>query len=147
MRIHYICRGNAYRSRLAEAYTKSIRPDSDVISSGTVADSHLTQNEPIVRLTLQFLKDQGLGAYAKQTTDQLTQERILPDDIAVCLNQRIYDESAPFVLPKRTEVWDITDWSEAMQAPITDDIWFVYTSKLYAQITQHVDELLLRQHL
>ena len=75
MIIHFICRGNAFRSIIAEAYLNSLEfKDLGVLSSGTAAASHKSQNLANHRLTLELLAEHGIRGFAKAGYgDQLTQ--------------------------------------------------------------------------
>ena len=57
MVIHFVCRGNTHRSRLAEAYTKSLTQeieDVTILSSGIEADRDLSGPiVPFVKLSLE----------------------------------------------------------------------------------------------
>jgi protein-tyrosine-phosphatase len=93
MTIHFICRGNAHRSLIAEAYLKSLQlKDVDVLSSGTVANTYRSENEPRIPIIIARLDIYGKGQFAKTTPDQLTQERIDRGDITVCMNQIVANE-------------------------------------------------------
>lgn len=119
MTVHFVCEGNTYRSRLAEAYLKSLKiPGVIVISSGTHADSNL--NGPISAYTKILIEKYGLSSYGKQHWDQLTQDRINQSDIVICLNRQIYhDCREAFKLPLRTFIWDIPDIKVLLPSYIT----------------------------
>jgi protein-tyrosine-phosphatase len=62
MRVHFICRGNVYRSRIAEAYLKSLELEGlEVLSSGTIARERSEFTKPIAESTLKFLCQNTLG--------------------------------------------------------------------------------------
>jgi protein-tyrosine-phosphatase len=143
MQVHFICRGNAYRSLIAEAYLKSLKiPNLDVISSGVVAKEYAKPNIPVIRFTLDYLKLKGLNKYAKTHWDQLTQDRINNEDINVCMNQRVFDERENKVkLPLDTIVWDVDDTGEIEPVPTSDQELLIQTEKIYQKIKDKIDNL------
>lgn len=141
MKIHFICKGNVYRSRLAEAYLLSLNTDFEVFSSGSAADYYREENMNIPEYVDKFLQKHGVHVTLKQYPDQLTQERLDQGDVTVCMNQIVYDEcSQIFTMPGQTKIWDITDYSEqdGADTKALDD----YTEQMYKKITGEVDELL-----
>ena len=94
MIIHFICRGNAFRSIIAEAYLNSLKiKDWIVLSSGTAAASEKARNLASYGKTLELLEKHGIREFAKADYgDQLTQSRLEGADITACMNQRVYGE-------------------------------------------------------
>ena len=104
MIIHFICRGNAFRSIIAEAYLNSLgHTGLTALSSGTVAASHKTANLAHYEKTLELLESRGIREFAKPGYgDQLSPERLASTDIAICMNRRVYDDAVTLVsLPGR----------------------------------------------
>jgi protein-tyrosine-phosphatase len=154
MRIHYICLGNAYRSPMAEAYTKFYLEHQgidgvEVLSSGTIARERHEYTRPVAASTLKFLGSKGLAAYAKSGSDQLTPELIQPSDITICMNSKVCEGLHQIAqLPEGTTyTWDVTDSDEGEQpAPVPgDERWIKHTEHIYRQITELVHELVHQQ--
>src|SRR5271165_4080118 len=115
MRIHFVCRGNVFRSLIAEAYLNSLGiKDWDVLSSGTAAASEKAANLVNYRKTLELLEKHGIREFAKAGYgDQLTQSRLEKADITVCMNQRVYDECLRYVIfPASPRIWSVADVGE-----------------------------------
>ena len=149
MRVHFICRGNAYRSRLAEAYLKSLGTDIEVVSSGTVADAHRQQNARVIELVKDFLQSKALGKGLNYEPQQLTQERLQPDDAVIFMSQRARDESTGLQLPQNTTTWDVKDFDEVYPNPDSSDPAFPaqfldYTGQIFKQIQTNIDELVTK---
>ena len=145
MIIQFICRGNAFRSIIAEAYLKSLDiPDVTVLSSGTVASTYKEVNAANFPKTLALLKRHGIVQYAKDHYADDTQQSLLDtSNIAICLNARAYEEAiSTFRLPEKTYVWDVTDIGEADRIATTDAERERYSEDVYAEIVQKVTDLL-----
>ena len=66
MIIHFICRGNSFRSIIAEAYLNSLKiNDLVVLSSGSTAAMAKARNLAYYQMTLELLGRHGLREYAK----------------------------------------------------------------------------------
>ena len=82
MRIHFVCTGNIYRSRLAEAYCNSRRvPGIDVLSSGIKAG--LEQDVPISPYAADVLTRFGLERYAAARWQRTSAELVRASDVLV----------------------------------------------------------------
>lgn len=149
MTIHFICRGNAHRSLIAEAYLKSLRlKNVEVLSSGTVADRYRAENEPRIPKIIARLNTHGTGEFAKAKPDQLTQERLTGSDIVICMNQIVADECKQLVtMPDNTLVWNVTDVGEGERMLHPGDDELKYFDEIYEEIAQKVDELVRKEGL
>jgi len=144
MTIHFICRGNAHRSVIAEAYLKSLHLEGvSVYSSGTVANTFRTKNKPLIQHVAVLLEeDHGIGRYVKKRADQLTQERVDSADVTICMNQIVKDECDRIVkMPTNTVVWDITDSGEGDRTMKPGEHQYKYTEEIYQDISRDIDRL------
>lgn len=90
--IHFICRGNIYRSRLAEAYAKSVLGDTyHITSSGLKGDlypgGYISNWAKI--LSKKYNLDQFLSKGARQTTNQLLKS----GNLLIFMSDDVYQEA------------------------------------------------------
>lgn len=109
MKIHFICTGNTYRSRLAQAYCNSLKvPGLTAVSSGIRAEMDST---PIEWYAQRILEEQGLAAYASLHWLQTTKENIQTSDVLVFFEPQHYEFAKEYLDPLRQkyEIWNIPD--------------------------------------
>jgi protein-tyrosine-phosphatase len=112
MVIHFICRGNTHRSRLAEAYAGSFTaqiPDVAVVSSGIEADRDL--NGPIVPFVKRTLENEKLLRFTGTTWTQTTQPMIDGSDVLIFMSEDVFEDATErFQIPvERSQRWQIPD--------------------------------------
>lgn len=109
MRIHFVCSGNIYRSRLAEAYCNSrCVPGLKASSSGIVAGLH--QLVAISPYAADVLARYGLLSYAAAHWQRTSRELVRASDVLVCMEPIHRRFCAKWVEGRqRIEVWDIED--------------------------------------
>jgi protein-tyrosine-phosphatase len=110
--IHFICRGNTHRSRLAEAYAGSLTAQIDdvaVVSSGIEAERDL--NGPIVPFVRRTLENENLLQFTGTTWTQTTQAMIDRSDVLIFMNDDVFADAVErFRVPLvRTHRWQIAD--------------------------------------
>ena len=145
MIIHFICRGNSFRSIIAEAYLNSLEVEGwSSLSSGTVAASHKAKNLVYYGMTLELLGRHGIREFAKADYgDQLTQARLEEADITVCLNERVYDECLQIVIfPDSLRIWSVADIGEPGRMARTESEQLLYREEVYQEIVKNVDQLI-----
>jgi protein-tyrosine-phosphatase len=143
--VHFICRGNAFRSIIAEAYLNSLKFENlKAISSGTVAAAERAGNQAAFTETLGLLARNGIRDFVKTCYgEQLTQSRLAGGDVVICMNQIVYDECQQLViLPASTRIWSVADIGEpgrfAHAAPGKN----LYREEVYQEIVEAVSQLI-----
>ena len=75
MKIHFICSGNTFRSRLAEAYLKSKNINNLIVSSSGIEASK-NFNGPIASHTAWLSDKYNLGPYMSETWRESNKKEI-----------------------------------------------------------------------
>ncbi|HEX3663080.1 MAG TPA: low molecular weight phosphatase family protein [Acidobacteriaceae bacterium] len=143
MKVHFICTGNVYRSRLAEAWCVSRRvPGIEVSSSGIAAGRE--SPEPISPWAAEALARRGLDAFAAKHWQRTTRSLVESSDVIVCMESEHHGFCREWVDPsrQRIEVWGIEDIGPMAAEEIPDKV-----ERTFGLIRARVDGLLesLRQ--
>jgi len=110
MRIHFICTGNIYRSRLAEAYCASrCVSGTQVLSSGIGAG--LNGDVLISPYAAHVLAKYGLGSYAAARWQRTTAALVHVSDVLVFMESEHRQFCEEWIEPwrQRVEIWSIED--------------------------------------
>jgi protein-tyrosine-phosphatase len=105
LRILFVCSGNAYRSPLAEALLKKLRPDLEVDSAG------LHVAIPVSREVRDYLKKLDAEKYLKSFSESLDEKNLRVYDLIVAMEPR-HKNAVLRKCPKcqrRIVVWNIDD--------------------------------------
>jgi protein-tyrosine-phosphatase len=110
MKIHFICTGNVYRSRLAEAYCASrCATGIQAFSSGIGAG--LNGDAPISPYAADVLAKRGLDSYAAARWQRTTATLVQASDVLVFMESEHRRFCENWIEPtrQRVEVWEIED--------------------------------------
>ena len=148
MKIHFICRGNVLRSIIAETYLDSLRlAGLEVSSSGVLVDYANPSEQGFFANTISLLALHDIAGFAKSKPDQLIQDRVVGQDITVCMNRRVFDEAIEKVaLPIDTIIWDITDIGEGHRA-FQSGVRGLYEEEIYQEISYQINGLIADHNL
>jgi protein-tyrosine-phosphatase len=108
--IHFVCTGNIYRSRLAEAYCASrCAGRARVSSSGIAAGAN--GNAPISPYAETVLRKYGLNSFAAGSWQQTTEALVKASDVLVLMESEHHRFCNHWIeTPRqRIEVWEIED--------------------------------------
>lgn len=92
MKIHFVCTGNAYRSRLAEAYLSSKQiPNIQVSSSGTRREEYKSVNGPISWYSMRIMRNKHLIPFMSWNSTQTSKELLSQADLIIFFTEDNYE--------------------------------------------------------
>ncbi|MDH5533241.1 MAG: hypothetical protein OEX81_02310 [Candidatus Pacebacteria bacterium] len=124
MHIHFICSGNAFRSRLAEAYLKSKikKTNLKISSSGINANKYSLGNGPICWYSMKLIDKNNIIKYMSWKEKQTTKEIINDVDLLVGMSEdhiKYCQKKLGFV--GKTINWNIPDLNEMKEYQLIED--------------------------
>jgi protein-tyrosine-phosphatase len=128
MKILFVCSGNAYRSPLAEALLKKLRPDLEIDSAGL----HVVI--PISGQVRKYLAKQNAAQYLKKAPQSIDEKKLRVYDLIVAM-EHIHTNAILSICPEcetRIVEWNI------------EDPYFLENEdakNIYVQIENKVEEL------
>jgi protein-tyrosine-phosphatase len=146
--IHFVCTGNAYRSRLAEAYLNSLKlPNIYASSSGLEASKH--DNGPICWYAARIAYYEGIVKHLSRTKKDTKDHHLQKAHIVVFMHQDNFEMYRGNFTVKITkyEVWNIPDMHHLgfLRRPQNMDeeiAWIRATEETFAKIKNNVNNLL-----
>ncbi len=128
MKVLFVCSGNAYRSPVAEALLKKLRPEVEVDSAGTAPAI------PISEAAKNFLTRENARNYLKRAPESLDGKELDSYDLIVAMEPKHREAvlGRCFRCAGKVVVWNI------------DDPYFLpqgYAEKIFNQIKDRVAEL------
>lgn len=109
-KIHFVCTGNVYRSRLAEAWCASRQvPGIEVSSSGIAAGRQSLA--PISPWAAEALAHHGLESFAAKHWQKTSPSLVQGSDVLVFMESEHHHFCREWIEPgrQRVEVWEIED--------------------------------------
>lgn len=139
--IHFVCTGNVYRSRLAEAYCISLNAEGiRAFSSGIAAgrDSDVA----ISPYAVEILAKQGLLSYAAARWQRTTADLVQSSDVLVFMEEEHHRFCENWIEPERqrVEIWGVKDIGDLEAAEIPSEV-----ERTFENIRRHTDALIARQ--
>jgi protein-tyrosine-phosphatase len=145
MTIQFICRGNVFRSIIAETYVRSLAlPGVTVRSHGIVAARDKEQNRAGFSEVMALLERRGVSRYAKDHYGDNTTQKLLDRcDVTVFLNEIAHKEAVGlFAVPDTALVWAVSDFGEHNKVPTSKEDRLRLLDETYDEIIDDVDRLL-----
>jgi protein-tyrosine-phosphatase len=105
MKVLFVCSGNAYRSPLAEALLKNLRPDLQVDSAGTHVETRVSEEAK------RYSARQKAERYVKKMPESLDTKRLDNYDLIIAM-ERVHRDIILSKFPEcrgKILVWDIED--------------------------------------
>mgnify|MGYP001604003089 CR=1 FL=1 len=136
MIVHFICTGNSYRSRLAEAYFNSKQlPNIKAISSGINPDKFISW------ITLRIIQQNGLSDYVSSSCQKTIKKLIQKSDFVVFFEDKHYEFCKNLGFSsKNFEIWNIHDLSPEM----TEREKIEKSEETFEEIKKKIDKLLAK---
>lgn len=128
MKILFVCSGNAYRSPVAEALLKKLKPEIEVDSAGTDAASLISD------VARRYLASENAQNHLKKVPEGLEKKDLSTYDLIIVMKQEHKDiiASRCSECENRLVVWNI------------DDPYFLphgHAERIFGQINEKVTEL------
>ena len=150
LHIHFVCTGNIYRSRLAEAYLRSRHaPNIEVSSSGIAI---VPRTAPYISPIAAVLLDRDeLAEYASLYPRQTSTEILSKTDLIIFMRDHHYWICTQNynISTSHYEIWDIPDLDELSynNPEVLGEYWLEVmrnASMTFEQIKIQVDQLITR---
>lgn len=149
MEVHFVCKGNLYRGRLAQAYLQSKQvPGITVTSSGTEANKHKGVIGPISWEAMRLIKNYDLVPFMKHFSEETIEQMLSQANLVIFFEKEIYEAvKLRFpVLKMNYQLWEIPDIILPDYTPsIKDNVRRLEISeRTFIVIKQKVDELVVQ---
>ncbi len=145
--MHFVCTGNFYRSRLAEAYLRSKKlPNVTVSSSGVQSKENYYRNGPISWYAARLIKRHNLIPHTKRMATQTTPKHLKNADVVIFMTEKQHKfAKSKFKFEKDSfEIWNIPDIDDAdffHTERDSDEMRIAHSETTFAMIKEKVDAL------
>lgn len=145
MHIHFVCKGNTFRSKTAESYARKIikyneLDNVEVSSSGCKAKNNW--NGPVTWIALRLIKNNKLLPFLKLGWIQTSQEIINSVDFIVFMHSNVEELcKTKFKIGNEYVVWDISDIDLPMGTLEEDYEGMLKSEDIFDKIKSNVDAL------
>ena len=148
MKIHFVCTGNVYRSRLAEAYLNSKQlPNIEADSSGIFANENYEFHGPIYWSAMRLIDRKHLAPFMSRMSTQTTLDLLHSADLIIFLkgNHHEFSKNELGFIKENYEIWDIPDLDDEPNYDILSDENILRISeRTFTTIQEKVDDLVER---
>lgn len=147
MKIHFVCTGNIYRSRLAEAYLRSKQiPNFSVFSSGTKASTGF--KGPISWYAQRILQRNMLTPFMSRSWNDTKYQTLKESDYVIFMGKENYEfcKSKNYPIGSKYVVWELPDFDDSnlngKRLDKKTEIKLIEDSeKTFSDIKEKVDQL------
>jgi isopentenyl-diphosphate Delta-isomerase len=146
--VHFVCRGNTFRSRLAAAYFDTLVGDNFYVTSSGIgaltSNSGIQTAEPYTKATAKVHDlRHGITKHKTQTTNKLLEDA----DVIIFMNKDVYEDALKdytFDI-RKSLVWHVSDMGmkrkrEAL-AKHSEAALVEASAEIYRNIRRHCDDL------
>jgi protein-tyrosine-phosphatase len=142
MKIHFVCSGNTFRSRMAEAYLKSKNITLLEVSSSGIA-AEMNSNGPIAWYAMRIIKNNKLIDFMSNSWQQTTAELITGKDLLVFMKKSHHDFCKNLLSQgQKYLIWNIEDIEGLPEPALEKEIENIKESeKIFVCIKNMVDSL------
>jgi protein-tyrosine-phosphatase/8-oxo-dGTP pyrophosphatase MutT (NUDIX family) len=142
--VHFVCRGNTYRSRLAAAYMEGlVDARFSISSSGISATGGTIKTAELYTQATANAHGLHIGGLKRQTTSALLQAA----DVIIFMNKDVYDDackSYDFDI-RKAQVWHVKDMDPVVKQEILKEqneaAWIAASAHTFKLIRKHCDQL------
>lgn len=146
--VHFVCRGNTYRSRLAAAYFAGlVEGDRRFRVSSSGIGTRRANVQTVQKYTKALAKKHGLSHGITDVKQQTTNRLLAEADVIVFMNKDVYDDALKEYEfdTRKTLVWYVKDMADVVKyralAERTEQALLDVSEGTFREIKRHCDQL------